>query len=144
GPDLDPFDLESRTLFERRVRAPWTRDGAMQLVRFVTTRLQLSNHLFDALQMIAMRDEHRVGRVDDDEILDADGSNDAIAGMNVSATGCDRNAFAVTAVAVNISLGQCRDGLPRSDVAPIERPAHDGHFARCRRGLHHRVVDRNV
>ncbi len=54
----------------------------MQLVRVVAARLQLTDDILDALQMVAMRDEQCIRRVDDDEVFDADRRDQAVAGVD--------------------------------------------------------------
>ena len=103
GLHLDALDLEAGRFLQHRVRAPGPRDRLVQPVGLVAARLQLADDVLHALQVIAMRDQHGVGRVDDDQVLDADGRDDAIVGMDVGAAGLDRDALALAAVAVAAS-----------------------------------------
>ena len=110
----------------------------------MAARLELGDDFAHALQRVAVRDEQGVGRVDDGEILDADGRDDAVAGMDKGIPGGDGDALALAAIAVGIRRGELRHRLPRADIGPVERSAHDRHFARRRGRLHHRVVERDV
>ena len=91
-----------------------------------------------------MCNEQRVRRVDDGQVLDADGCNDAVVGMDERIRGSDGDALALAPVAVRIRRGEFRHRLPRADIGPVERPAHDRDFARLRGRFHHRVVDRDI
>ena len=91
-----------------------------------------------------MRDQHGIGRVDDDQVLDADRGDHAILRMDERAARVDGDTLAAAAVAVGIGVGQLRHGLPRADVAPVEIAANHRDRAVGRGLFHHRVVDRHV
>ena len=91
-----------------------------------------------------MRDQHRVGRVDDHEVLHADGGDHAILGVHEGAAGVDGHALAAAAIAVGVGVGELGDRLPGADVAPVEVAAHHGHLAVGRGVLHDRVVDGDI
>ncbi len=91
-----------------------------------------------------MRNQHRVGRVDDHEVLDTDGGDDALVRVDVRSPRRDRDPLALTAIAVAVGNRERSNRLPRADVAPIECAPHDRDFAGLRGALHDRVVDRDV
>ena len=109
-------------------------------------RLQLADDFLHALQLVAMRDQHRVGRVDDDEVLDADRRDHAVLGMDERAARVDRRRArrwprlpSRVGVASSSEIACHEPTSLQSNVA-----AHDGHGAVAGGLLHHRVVDRNV
>src|SRR6185437_16946177 len=140
-PDLDTLDLEAGPFLQHRIRAPWPGDGAVRSVGVVAASLELTDDFAHALQVIAVRDQQRVWRVDDDQVVDTDGSDDAVAGVDEGVARADSDALALAAIARCVGFGQRRDRLPRTDVAPVESAADYGDAI----GLfHHCVVDRNV
>ena len=129
GLHLDALDLEAGAFLQHRVRAPGTGHRPVQPVRLVAARLQLADDVLDPLQVVAVRDQHRVGRVDDHEVLHADGGDDAVLGVHVGVAGRDGDALALPAVAVPVGADELGHRLPRPDVAPVEGAADDDDLA---------------
>ena len=129
GLHLDALDLEAGAFLQHRVRAPGTRHRPVQPVGLVAARLQLADDVLDPLQVVAMRDQHRVGRVDDHEVLHADRRDDAVLGVHVGVAGRDGDALALPAVAVLVGADELGHRLPRPDVAPVEGAADDDDLA---------------
>src|SRR2546423_14953792 len=98
----------------------------MELVRVMPAGLQFADDLAHSLQMIAVRNQYRVRRVDNDQILDAHRGDHAIFGMDEGVASRNRYPRSLSAVAVGVGRGQRRYGLPRTDIAPIEGAANDG------------------
>ena len=102
GLHFDALDLEAGAFLQHRVGAPWSRDRPVKAVGVVAARLELRSDLAHALQMVAMRDENGIRRVDDDQILDADRRDDAILGMDERAARGDGHTLAAAAVALRV------------------------------------------
>ena len=135
---FDALDLETRRFLQHGVGTPGPQHGLVNAISVVPSRLELADNLLHPLHVITMGDQHGVGRVDDEEIIQTPGRDNAVGRVNVRVAGGDRHAFAASTVAFAIGCSEFREGTPRADVAPIESGAHHGYLARL---FHHRDVE---
>ncbi len=96
----------------------------------MAARFQLRDDFIQPLQMIAMRDEHGVGRVDDEQSIDTDGRDDAVRGVHIGVARGDRRELTLAAIAHCVGFDKACHGGPGANVAPAELTPHHGHL-RC-------------
>ena len=141
GLHLDALDLEFGALLEHRVRAPGAMHRAMQLVRLVALGLELRVDMLHVLRVALGCDEKRIGGVDDQQVLHADGADHPPFAADVAIRDLVQHGGPLEAVAVGVGLGEIADRAPRADVAPADVAGDHRDVA----GLfHQRVVDRVV
>ena len=70
-----------------------------------------------------MRDEHRVGRLDDGDVVEADHADEPAGRVDERVARVAHERVAVGRVAVAVALADLPDGVPGAEVAPagVER-----------------------
>ena len=140
--DHDALDLEAVANADRVVAAPGPVHLAVEQVLLPARGLDLVDDLFHVLDAILARHQRRIGRVDDDQVLDPDGRDHAaVRCAHQAVAGVDRQHIAFVAVAIRVAVGRGPQRRPRTDVAPA---AADRHHGRTIRLLHDGIVDRIV
>ena len=112
GLDLDALDLEARSLLQHGEGAPGPHHRPVHAIRLIAARLQLADDVLHSLQLIAVRHEHGVGCVDDEQAVDTDGRDDAVLGVDVGVARRDCHALTLAAIALGVTRHQIGDGLP--------------------------------
>ena len=87
GLDLDALDLEARSLLDHRVGAPGPVHRAVQLVRLVAAGLELGINMFHILRATLVRHQQRIGRVDDDQVVQAHRAHQPLAAVDGGVAG---------------------------------------------------------
>ena len=127
-----------RAFFQHGVNAPRAVHGAVQAMDFVAGGLEPGVQVFDVLRAAALGDEDGVRGVDDDEVADTDGADDAFLALDIAVADVVQDGFAVDAVALIIGGGEIAQRGPGADVAPADGAGHDGDVGRF---FHDGVVD---
>ncbi|MNI71194.1 hypothetical protein D3C73_1270550 [compost metagenome] len=113
----------------------------MQAIGFVLFILELPGHPAHILGAVGMGYQHRVGGVDDDQVIHTHGRDQAVIALDEVVVAVDENRFADGAVVLCIRWNQRGHRPPGADVAPVETGRHHDHFVGA---LHQRVIDGNV
>ena len=137
--DRDALDLEAVARIDALVVAPWAVHAGVVQVLGTRLRLQVVDHLLDALHLVLVGDQHSVLGLDHDDVFHADHRHDARFGAHqrvLHAVEVDVAALGIAVGVLGLDFPQRRPG---TDVVPADVGRHHGGVA----GLfHHRVVDR--
>ena len=72
GLDHDTFDFEPRPFFEHRISAPRPCDCTVQAIGVVALQLERLGDVFNILATLGIRDQQRIGGVNDDQFIEPD------------------------------------------------------------------------
>ena len=86
----------------------------MQLVRLVSARFQLRDHVLHFLQPVAIGDQDRVGGIDDDQPVYPDRRDQAILRVDVGIVAVHHDRLTEGAIALRVRRGQLRHRAPGS------------------------------
>lgn len=100
--------------------------------------LQVGHHVFDLFGMVAVSHQQSVGRVDDEQVLRAQGHHGAPGRVDVGVARGQCVALAVNTVARFVGRGQVGHGVPAAHIAPLAHKGDHGHVGVV---FHHGVVD---
>jgi hypothetical protein len=143
--DDDPLHLKALAAIDRVVTAPRTPHQPMRVGFRAAFGLDPCHQRLDALNLLAVHHQHRIGRLDHRHVADADARDEPALGMRV-ARGCVLEHHApASGVAVRVLVERGPHGVPRTEIGPAGVERHrDGRrrFGERREPLHHRVVDR--
>ncbi|MOA30190.1 hypothetical protein D3C78_1512560 [compost metagenome] len=103
--------------------------------------LELPGHPAHILGAVDVGHQHRVGGVDDDQVIHAHGRYQTVVALDKVVVAVDENRLADGTVVLLIRRYQRGHRAPGADVAPVETGGHDDHFVGA---FHQRVVDGNV
>ena len=128
GLDVQKLDLKARADAERLEVAPRPVVSEVLLLLLAVRLLQALHDLRDVLRAALVGDEQRVGRVDDDEVLDADGRDERPLGMDVAVGRIFEHGVALDEVALVVSGRDVPQRRPGADVVPadVERQHRGG------------------
>jgi len=103
--------------------------------------LELLGHAAYILRTVGMGHQHRIGGVDDDQVIHTDGRHQPAFALHEVVVAVDEDRFAAGAVVVGVGGNQRGDRVPRTDVAPVETGRYHHDFFRA---LHQCVVNGDV
>lgn len=141
GAHHDALDLEAAAFLEHGVGAPGPADRAVQAEGVVAATLEFLGDELDVLAARRVGHQQGVGGVDDDQVVHADGADQALRRIDVAVADVVQHAFAAYLVAVLVRRAEFAQRLPGADVAPADGAGHHGDLVRA---LHQRVVDGDV
>ena len=141
GLDVQQLDLEARPDIERLEVAPGPIVAEVLLLLLAVRLLQAFDDRRNFLRAVLVGNEQRIGRIDDDEVLDADRRDERPLGVDVAVGGVLQHGVASDEVALVVARRDLPQRRPRADVAPADVDRQHG---RGVRPLHHGVVDRDV
>ena len=99
GFDDEPLDLAVCRVLENRVAAPRPMHGPVERSRIMVCRTQALDDQLDLLRALAMRYQHRITSVDDDQILDPNHRDHARVGLDIAVLALDQNRLTAHAIA---------------------------------------------
>ncbi|MNE90789.1 hypothetical protein D3C80_1883350 [compost metagenome] len=100
----------------------------VQQVGRVPLLLELGDDMLDVLRAVLVRDQNSVRGVDDNQVLDADQSGQAMVALHIVVEGVVLQDLALKTVLVVIRRRELADGRPGADIAPADIARHRSHL----------------
>ena len=82
--------------------------------------------MFHVLRAAAVGHQHGIGRIHDDQVVDAHCADHAVFALDVAVADVMQDGFALDAIALGIRCGEVAQCRPGADVAPADAAWHDG------------------
>ena len=105
GLDVQQLHLEARPDIQRLEEAPGPEVAKMLLLLLAVRLAQLGDDLRHLLRARLVGNQQRVGRIDDDQVVDADGRDQRALGMDVEVVAVLEHGVAVHVVALVVVRG---------------------------------------
>ena len=146
GLDHDALDLEARAHVDRVVPAPGAMNTAMQRAFRARTAFQGRHDLLDILALVAVCDQHGIGRLDHNHVVQSHGGHQAARGMHQRVAAALDQGITLRGIALLVTRADLPDGIPGAQIGPTCIQGHHAHgkagLGARRALLHHGVVHR--
>ncbi len=142
GLDHDALDLVARPLVDAVVPAPGAVHQPVQHLLAALLAAELRDDVLHVLALVAARHQHRVGGLDDDEVVDTDHADQAAGGMHQRVVAVVDDGVAGRGVAVRVLRRHLPHGFPGAEVVPAGCQRFHADVEHAGTLLHHRVVHR--